>query len=667
MKNGFKYVLCVLMAVVLTAGVAVPGFAAVSYMPDVTAQMSNADYWADLAGDADRVLMTKEEIAAQNTDTVIASGTAIIDMHNIPETFDGIARNEMIKNSAKADAEYYYGWIYDDVSGKIADWRFFQKMIDNCIDPKASKEQPMRYGVVVTHTVLQVFPSDKPLMDDPNDPDFSYQAVSSLRVNEPLWIYTTSRDGKYYLARSSSCSGWVSVSDVALCKDKAEWLSAWDIPEDEALVVWGSKVYTDASNTNPETAKRLLTLSTKLRSVERTEMIGLVNNRSAYHNYIVELPVRDAKGYYQKALALIPETADVTEGYMPLTQRNIAKVMLANLGDAYGWGGMMDVEDCSGLVRLVYECFGLSVPRNGNGQWNMTIPKIDMSNMSVEEKCLLLDQLPLGTALCFPGHEMMYLGKADGNYYVVSTVSSIMDPDHSAARLRTRDVMINTLNTRRANGHTWLQDINQAFMIGYGEAQGQSHDFPANLWYHDGVTYCLKNSILTAKTDGYFGVDDTVTRTEAAAALWRMAGKPAAEHGATFADVAPDDDAAAAISWAVETGMMTGYGDGRFGAVDALTREQLAAILYRFAARQGFITETDDSAALRSFRDRSSISTYAREAMEWACAFGILNGANGRLSPRVALTRAQLAVILQRYDAAKAAATAVLPAEAPQI
>ena len=95
---------------------------------------------------------------------------------------------------------------------------------------------------------------------------------------------------------------------------------------------------------------------------------------------------------------------------------------------------------------------------------------------------MIIDELPLGAALCFSGHEMMYLGKENGKYYVISTVSSIMSPD-TGKRLRTRDVMINTLDVKRANGQSWLQALNMAFMPCYAKLEGKTYDFPEVQWY----------------------------------------------------------------------------------------------------------------------------------------------------------------------------------------
>ena len=638
------------MALVITASLTQPALAAgVSYMPDVTAEMSDASYWANLSENAQEVILTPEEIEAYNRDTELASGTMVMDLKSANETFDGKARNEAIRTSATADAQYYFGWTYG-ANGKKATWSYYEKMIKNCIDPKAKKEMPVRYGIAVERTILQVFPSENPIWDDPNDPDFNYQALSAVCVNDPLLIYTTSRDGKYYLARSRDCSGWIRAEDVAICADKEEWLSAWDLPSEQLLVVYGNKEYTDQSLSTPETARRMLTQGTALELVTDLAPDTLVGNRSPYHNYVVYLPVRNEDGSYQKMMALIPETADVSVGYLPLTEENIAMVALETLGDAYGWGGMMDVEDCSGMIRTIYSCFGLHIGRNGNWQWNMSMEKIDMTNMSLEEKCLILDELPLGSALCFTGHEMLYLGKVDGKYYVVSTVSSIMSPD-TGSRLRTRDVMINTLDTKRASGQSWLGALNKAFTPGYALLEGKSYDYPDLQWYHDGIAYCLKNSILTAKdVNGTFGIGEGVDRGTLANALWVMAGKPVVEGSCSFTDIAQDYKYNTAVTWAAQSGVMQGYSESIFAPDDSVTRAQLVTALARLKSLQDVPAE-GSAAGLTSFRDVKTVPAYAQEAFQWACSVGLVTGnEQGYLCPADTATREQLAVILYRYS-----------------
>ncbi|MBR6522571.1 MAG: SH3 domain-containing protein [Oscillospiraceae bacterium] len=654
-KFGFRRITALLLCVVMALTLSLPAAAAgIRYMPGVTAEMSDASYWVDLYEDAQEIILTAEEIKAFNEDTYIASGTMVMDLRTISETFDGPARIEMVQKSSTADAEYYYGWIYSP-DGKIADWSYFQNMIDNCVDPNVKATMPIRYAVAVERTTLQVFPSDDPLWDDPKDLDFNYQHLSAVQVNDPLVIYLTSADGKYYMARSRDCSGWIPAEDVAICADREEWLSAWVIPEEKTLVVYGNKEYTDESFTAPETARRMLAQGTKLELVTDLEPDQLVNNRYTYHNYVVYLPVRREDGSYEKKMALIPETAKVNVGFLPLTTENIAMVTLQNLGDAYGWGGMMGVEDCSGMVRTVYACFGLEIGRNGNWQWNMNIEKIDMNNMSIEEKCAILDELPLGAALSFPGHEMIYLGKVDGKYYVISTVSSIMSPD-TGKRLRTRDVMINTLDVKRANGLTWLQALDMAFMPCYAKLEGKTYDFPETKWYREGLNYVIKKGLIANYGDGYFGPNDVASREVTVNALWRIDGRPEVENTDRFTDVFSETHKVSAIAWADANGIAIGYGDGKFGPEDALTREQMVTILWRYAQYKGYDVSAGEEVNILSYDDTFKISEYAIPAMQWACASGLIEGENDTygqgmvLDPKNSATRAQLSMVLLRFD-----------------
>ena len=644
--------LCLLTVLTQT----LPALAAgIQYLPDVTEEMTDYRFWADLQEDADEIILTPEEIELFNRDTIDASGTKVMDIKGYADTFDGVARNNALQTSSTAEAQYYFGWTYDPATGKIADWSYFQKMIDNCYDPTAQTDMPFRYGIAVNRTVLKVFPSDDPIWDDPADVDFDYQSLSAVRVNEPVLIYTTSRDGKYFMARTDDCSGWIAAEDVAVCADKEEWISAWDLPSEDLLVVYGNRIYTDASIYAPETSRKLLTQGTALELVKGLAADEVIINRYPYHNYVVYLPVREEDGSYRKQIALISQTAEVSVGYLPLTKRNIAMVALENLGDTYGWGGMLDVEDCSGQIRTIYECFGLDIARNGNWQWNMHMEKIDMSYMSLDEKCAILDQMPLGSALCFSGHEMLYLGKYDGKYYVISSVGSIMSPE-TGNRLRVRGTILNTLDIKRANGQTWIGALNMAFMPCFAELEGKTYDFPEVRWYRDGIGYALKNNLIANYANGYFGPADAASRDVAINALWRLVGRPQAEAAAQFSDVDAEKHHTSAINWANNIGIVSGYGNGQFGPEDVLTREQMVTILWRYARYQGYDVSDGEDTNILSYSDAFAISEFAVPAMQWACGSGLLLGETAEngdmaLHPQEPATRGQLATVLMRFDA----------------
>ncbi len=175
-------------------------------------------------------------------------------------------------------------------------------------------------------------------------------------------------------------------------------------------------------------------------------------------------------------------------------------------------------------------------------------------------------------------------------------------------------------------------------------------DASSAAWYHDGVHYCLDEGLMTGVGGGRFAPDGGMTRAMLVAVLHRLEGEPDADGGAAFTDVAADAWYADAVGWASSEGIVDGYGDGRFGPDDALTREQLAAILYRYARYRGLAAAADE--ALTRYADAAQIAGYAASALRWACGSGLVDGMvqNGRavLLPASAVTRAQTAAILQR-------------------
>jgi hypothetical protein len=261
----------------------------------------------------------------------------------------------------------------------------------------------------------------------------------------------------------------------------------------------------------------------------------------------------------------------------------------------------------------------------------------------------------------------MYLGKENGKYYVISTVSSIMSPE-TGKRLRTRDVMINTLDVKRANGQNWLQALNMAFMPCYARLEGKSYDFPQVQWYREGVAYALKNSLIANDANGYFLPDDAATREVTVNALWRLAGRPEVTFTEKFTDVSAEMAYANAICWADEAGIASGYGNGTFVPAGTLTREQMVTLLWRYAKHKGYDVSVGESTNILSYDDAFDISEYAIPAMQWACGAGLVTGSAGDdgmfLNPGSTTTRAQLSVVLMRFD--RWMKTAEIPAVSDQ-
>lgn len=629
-----KYLsLCLCIALVFTSVCAVNA-EAIKYLPDVTKEMLQPEYWAD----GEDVLMTMDEIELQNSRTISTKATCMYDLKNQPEFVNTKDLNKALLTSTQADIEYYLGWTYLE-STKIAKESDFARIKANTQNPNPKKQDKVRYAVAVKRTHLHTFPSHIAIWDDPSDPECNYQYLSGVNVNEPLVITSVSKDEKFYLAKSICCSGWVPSEDVAICKDKAEWLSAWDIPSEKSLVVYDDKVRTEMSVTGSERSELLLSLGTVLELAEDVDPNELIDNRAAYQNYVVYMPVRNDDGSYTKKLTLIAENEKVSAGYLPMTEKNIVTVVLGGLGNTYGWGDWLNSNDCSGYIRNVYKCFGLELARNTSWQEEMPMAKVNMKNMCREDRIRFLEVLPAGTILYFDGHEMMYLGCRNDKFYVISATGSMMQPENPSVRQRIRSIVINTLDVRRANGNTWLDELTVA-IVPYQMPENNS--FPEYSWYDEGVRFCLENKIMQGDKNKFFNPDKNITWAEFFQILWNMQEDKTS-------DAANENWYDNAVNWAMEKKLIYKEDFG-FIPETAITREQLSSVLYLYAQYKGI---ADMQAAQNNdfiYNDASDVSNYTIDALKFAIENGLIRGkTQNTINPKDYTTRAEIAVIIERF------------------
>ena len=172
-------------------------------------------------------------------------------------------------------------------------------------------------------------------------------------------------------------------------------------------------------------------------------------------------------------------------------------------------------------------------------------------------------------------------------------------------------------------------------------------DVSADSPYAGAIRWAAERGIAAGKTAATFDPSGACTRGQAVTFLWRAAGKPEVSSGAAFSDVAVDAYCAQAVRWAASLGIVTGYADGGFRPNATVTREQMAAILFRFAKAQGLDT-TQGGMAIREFQDFDQLSPYAAEAMTWAVNAGILKGDQNRLLPQSPCARGQIVTLLHR-------------------
>ena len=170
-------------------------------------------------------------------------------------------------------------------------------------------------------------------------------------------------------------------------------------------------------------------------------------------------------------------------------------------------------------------------------------------------------------------------------------------------------------------------------------------DVTSDRWFFGAVSYVLENKLMDGLTADTFGPSEDMTRAVLVEALYRLAGSPDVTGENPFSDVADDASYKNAVIWASENDIVGGYADGTFKPEDSVQRQQIAAILYRYAG-----SPDADAVDMSVYADADSVQAYAAGAMNWAIANSLIKGDNnGNLTPRATATRAQVATILQAF------------------
>ena len=149
-------------------------------------------------------------------------------------------------------------------------------------------------------------------------------------------------------------------------------------------------------------------------------------------------------------------------------------------------------------------------------------------------------------------------------------------------------------------------------------------------WYHDGVHFCLENKLMVGYGANTFKPDNSTSRAMLTVMLWRLSGSPTANAAMPFSDVDSGKWYTEAVHWAASNNVVTGFTDGTFRPDAAVTREQMAAVIYRYAQSKNYDVSVGENTNILSYADAESVSEYAITAMQWACGSGMIQGADNR-------------------------------------
>ena len=208
-----------------------------------------------------------------------------------------------------------------------------------------------------------------------------------------------------------------------------------------------------------------------------------------------------------------------------------------------------------------------------------------------------------------------------------------------------------TVTTYRTGKDNTVKDVVDTFTINKnGEsAELQFKDVQANDWFYNAVKTVFQNKLMNGTSADTFEPNTTLNRAMFATILYNMEGKPAADKSAGFTDVADGQWYTNAVNWAAANKVVAGTGDNKFSPDQSITREQMAAMLYRYAQYKN--TAGNAKGDLSAFKDAASVSSWAKDAVEWAVGNKIINGmGDGQLNPQGTATRAEAAQIVSVYS-----------------
>ena len=384
---------------------------------------------------------------------------------------------------SEEDSRNYKLFMYDlpdSIPGDVV-----RALMEGDIEEKADVDIPEtvvpQYAICIERSVAKTLPSDEFVSDDPDEIFFNDLISAEVMPFTGVVVLGESSDGEWDFVLDGSYLGWVKKETLAVCTDKDQWLRICQ-PE-EFLVVTGSEIVMDETAVPTYSSGMILPMGTRVKlssgnlddasdeskddsstsGNEKTNTnIATINGRSSIGAYVVEVPYRGDDGFVQMEQTLIPVSKDVHVGFMTMTSESVIRQAFKFLGRVYGYGGSLSSNDCSGFIRQVYSCYGFDLPRNATAiAQRSDLGCIECSVMTPDKKKSIMADMTPGLPVYMEGHIMMYLGMEGGEPYVISSCATCIEPGHDTEDIvDAYCVFVSGLDLVRANGNTWLEDIN---------------------------------------------------------------------------------------------------------------------------------------------------------------------------------------------------------------
>ncbi|HEY4143705.1 SH3 domain-containing protein [Pinirhizobacter sp.] len=401
--------------------------------------MFSPDYWIARAPSPDKVIFSRGDLQARNA-RMFANDPSMYVLAKIPAQVSGEQVKAWIGKVSKLPSSPLL-----DIHNKPLPASVVDPIVASIALEKIPAHVTARYGLSVARQSLRNFPTDLRAFTTPDQPDFESFQESMLFPGDPVVIVHESEDGQWYFVVSPRYAAWVKKSAIAVgTRDQV-----LDYAEKTPYrVVTGAKVRTVFTPEAPAVSELQLDMGARV-PLANLPPEQPVNGQGAYVSWTLLLPVRSEDGSLKFQPALLQRNADSAPDYVPLTQANIIRQAFKFLGERYGWGHLYNGRDCSGFVSDVYRSLGVQMPRNtGDQAKSPELAHLPFTAAdSHEARMKAIGQAQVGDLIYIPGHVMMFLGRVNGEPYVIQDVGGVVYLDAKGKKhwTRTNEVSVTPL------------------------------------------------------------------------------------------------------------------------------------------------------------------------------------------------------------------------------
>ncbi|KAJ50614.1 hypothetical protein BD780_002696 [Clostridium tetanomorphum] len=429
-----------------------------SNMPKVKEEMMGADFWINNTLDVNKTIMDKREIEQLNM-KIEKEIDEVVDLEKYKTSFTKDELTKKILNLSKPSKYPRY-----DKNGKLITDAYYSNLKENLNLNGLQPVNNVKYGITVRRTLMKTYPTYDMLFKEGDNYEFDRLMETAVYPIEPLVILSESKDKQWYFAQMYNYLAWIPAKDVALTTK--ENLFSY-VNNKSFLVTTGKRVFTVYNPLAPEISEVKFDMGVRIPLASKYEIKDELYGQSTVGNYVIKIPVRGKSGNMALKLAMISRSEDVNEGYLIYRKRSILNQCFKFLGERYGWGGMFNGRDCSAFVMDVYRTIGIKLPRNTSEQENNNVGKVYEMNryMHIQEREDILDDLNPGGVLYMPGHTMIYLGKYNGEYYMIHDFSGYYNKqdDGKYKYYKAGQVMVTPVKLGlNEDGTTYLDEITTA-------------------------------------------------------------------------------------------------------------------------------------------------------------------------------------------------------------